>query len=104
MYIETMTQVNVSLVSMDPAADPQHYVIEVRGNDGSKTAHQVTLRKDLYIRLTGGLKSPEELIRGSFQFLLEKEPKENILPTFDLSEIQRFFPEYEAVISSQLSK
>jgi|SRR4030042_1087419 len=99
-----MSQINVSLISIDDSADPQHFVIEVRDDDGSKTNHQVTLPKDLYIRLTGGLKSPEELVRTSFQFLLNKEPKENILPTFDLSQIQGFFPEYEAVISSQLAK
>ncbi|OGY26031.1 MAG: hypothetical protein A2Z24_02845 [Candidatus Woykebacteria bacterium RBG_16_44_10] len=89
---------------MDPAADPQQFVIEVRGDDGIKTTHQVTLHKDLYIRLTGGLKSPEELVRASFQFLLDKEPKESILQSFDLSQIQRFFPEYEVVISSQIIK
>ena len=99
-----MSEINVSLVSMDSAADPQHFVIEVRSDNGTKTTHQVTLHKDLYIRLTGGLKSPEELVRASFQFLLDKEPEGNILQAFDLSQIQGFFPEYEAVISSQLAK
>jgi hypothetical protein len=89
---------------MDPEADPQHFAVEVLSDDGSKTTHQITLHKELYVRLTGGLKSPEELIRASFEFLLDKEPKENILPTFDLGEIQKFFPEYEVIVSSQLSK
>lgn len=99
-----MSQINVSLVSMNPATDPQRFVIEVHSDDGSKTNHQVTLHKDLYIRLTGGLKSPEELVRASFQFLLDREPKENILQAFDLSEIQKFHPEYEVVISAQIAK
>jgi len=99
-----MAQVNVSLLSMDPEADPQHFAVEIVSDDGTKTSHQVTLHNDLYIRLTGGLKSPEELVRASFEFLLDKEPKESILSTFDLAEIQKFFPEYEAVISSLLAK
>ena len=31
----------------------------------------------------------------SFEFLLLREPPGSILPRFDLSVIQRFFPEYD---------
>lgn len=95
-----MSQINVSLLSIDPKADPQQFQVEVVSEDNSRTTHQVTLGKDLYARLTGGLKSPEELVKASFEFLLEREPKESILGSFDLSEIQKYYPEYETLISS----
>jgi hypothetical protein len=67
---------------------------------GSRSEHTVTLRKEYYHRLTDGKSSPEELIRRSFEFLLKREPKESILSSFDLSVIQRYFPEYENDIRS----
>jgi len=37
----------------------------------------------------------EDLVRRSFEFLLEREPPESILRRFDLAVIQRYFPEYD---------
>lgn len=48
--------------------------------------------------LTGGKIDKDELIRRSFEFLLEREPKESILPRFHLKVISHYFPEYEDVI------
>jgi hypothetical protein len=39
-------------------------------------------------------------VKRSFEFLLEREPNTSILPEFDLSVIQRYFPEYERTIRS----
>jgi len=69
---------------------------------GSRTTHQVTLTHDYYQRLTGGAVSQEELVRRSFEFLLEHEPKESILGRFDLPVIARYFPEYEREIPKRL--
>ena len=99
-----MAQINVYCVSANPEDDPQKFRVEVESDDGSKTNHEVTLNNELYIRLTGGIKSMEELIKYSFNFLLDKEPKESILPTFDISEIKKYFPEFEQVIAMQLAK
>jgi hypothetical protein len=63
--------------------------------DGSgSTTHQVELPTHFIDRL-GWTKTPEELIRRSFVFLLEREPKESILESFELSKISDYFPEYE---------
>ena len=40
-------------------------------------------------------KAAEDLVRRSFEFLLEREPPESILRRFDLAVIQRYFPEYD---------
>ncbi len=67
-----------------------------------RTTHQVTLTNDYYQRLTSGAVAPEDLIRRSFEFLLEHEPKESILSRFDLPVIARYFPEYEREIPKRL--
>ncbi|MEA2015541.1 MAG: hypothetical protein U9O59_02300 [Actinomycetota bacterium] len=51
---------------------------------GSSTEHAVNLDDEYYRDLTGGEIAREELIRKSFKFLLEREPKESILPQFNL--------------------
>jgi hypothetical protein len=55
-------------------------------------------RADL-ARLAPGASDPEDLVRRSFAFLLEREPKESILRRFELPLIGRYFPEYERTIS-----
>lgn len=69
---------------------------------GSETRHRVTLRKTDYERLAGSEASPETLVTESFRFLLEREPKESILRSFDLTVIGRYFPEYEREIAKRL--
>jgi hypothetical protein len=44
----------------------------------------------------------DDLVRASFGFLLEREPRESILRSFDLSAISRYFPEYEREIRQRL--
>ena len=69
---------------------------------GGETHHRVTLRKTDYERLAGGKTSPEALVTESFRFLLERERKESILGSFDLTVISRYFPEYEREIVKRL--
>ena len=71
-------------------------------DEGSESSHQVTLNAEHYNRLTRGKIEPQELVRRSFHFLLEREPKESILGQFDLQAIARYFPEYEREITRRL--
>jgi hypothetical protein len=75
----------------------------VRVKEGtSQTEHRVTVKPEDYNRLTGGKVEASELVRRSFEFLLENEPKESILGQFDLSVIGRYFPQFEAEIKRRL--
>ncbi|MBL7197436.1 MAG: hypothetical protein ISS47_05015 [Candidatus Omnitrophica bacterium] len=76
--------------------NPPFLVIVDEGN--SKTEHTVTLDDEYYQKLTRGKITEEELIRKSFQFLLERESKETILSRFNLKVIKRYFPKYEEEI------
>ena len=69
----------------------------------SETRHTVTLKESDYERLTVGKVSREELIRLSFEFLLEHEPKESILRHFDLMVISRYFLQYEREIQRRIA-
>ena len=44
----------------------------------------------------------EDLVDACFRFLLDREPREAILPVFRLSEIVRYFPEIEDRIGNYL--
>jgi hypothetical protein len=81
--------------------DASHFRVRVIEAE-SESIHEVTLNPKDYARLAVPTADPEELIRESFQFLLEREPKESILSRFDLSVISRYFPEYEREIKKRL--
>lgn len=66
--------------------------------ENTETEHLITLDDDYYKKLTNGEISKEELIKRSFEFLLERESKESILSKFDLKVIKNYFPEYEKKI------
>lgn len=68
-------------------------------NGGARTTHQVTLDPSDYDRLQRGDESPERFVERCFAFLLEREPKESILDSFDVSVISRYFPDFEEEIA-----
>ncbi len=70
---------------------------------GSQSKHNVSLKTGYYEKLTRKQVPEEELIERSFQFLLEREPKESILREFDLSVIGHYYPGYESEIQKRLS-
>ena len=70
----------------------------------SQTQHEVTLSRQAYEQLTGGRVPPEALVRESFGFLLEREPKEAILRRFELTVIGRYFLEFEAELRRRLER
>jgi hypothetical protein len=81
--------------------DSSHFRVRVI-EAGSESNHQVTLDPKDCAGVAGAPVAPEKLIRKSFEFLLEREPKESILSRFDLSIISRYFPEYEREIKKKL--
>jgi len=77
----------------------QEFLVTIE-EEGSFSEHTVSLEDDYYRKLTGGKTSKEELIKKSFEFLLEREPKESILSEFNLRIIKNYFPEYEKEIKA----
>jgi hypothetical protein len=73
-------------------------------DDRSERSYRVTLQKPDHERIAGEKVEAAELVRLSFEFLLENEPKESILPRFDLPVIGRYFPGYEREIKRRLGR
>lgn len=66
-------------------------------------SYKVTVSEDYYHGLTGGHGTMQDLIKKSFEFLLEREGPGSILPEFDLSIISTYFPEYEQEVRAYFS-
>ena len=102
--------VRISVVTLPPSEDNSsswRYHVEITESDGSgsETTHQVTMRKDYYMDLTEkGRIIPEEFIKKSFEFLLDRESRDSILQQFDISQINDYFPEYETQIKKALNR
>ena len=80
--------------------DDTAFRVTVEGS--TRTTHEVTVSSSYYSKLTGGSMPPEILIHKSFEFLLEREPNSSILSSFDLTVINRYFPDYERIIQKQI--
>jgi hypothetical protein len=70
------------------------FTVQVTDGAGTST-HIVTLSGTDWERLGKPFRSPDDLVRASFVYLLSREPKEDILSSFDLSQISTYFPGWE---------
>lgn len=70
------------------------FTVRVTDESGTST-HTVTLSGPDWERLGKPFRSPDDLVRASFTYLLAREPKEQILATFDLGQISTYFPGWE---------
>lgn len=72
--------------------------------EGDASAHRVTVPDGYADELgVGGDEPLNRLVHESFRFLLEREPKEQIMRSFDLPAIERSFPEYRHEIADRVS-
>lgn len=83
-------------VQCSPEGDDWRCAVTV-GGDSRATRHEVRVGADDVKRLGSGA-TVERLVHASFEFMLEREPRESILRAFDLPMIGRYFPEYEREI------
>lgn len=72
------------------------------GPPDDTTEHDVALSLHDLGRLAPKGTTAEALVKESFRFLLERERRESILRSFELTEIERYLPGYEAQIKSRL--
>jgi hypothetical protein len=89
-------------VKLTENGDPLRFAVTV-AEGASTSRHQVSARALDVARLAGAA-TPEQLIKASFRFLLDREPKESILSRFDLTVISRYFPDFEATLPQYLSR
>ena len=76
------------------AADGDGYRCQVEVSDGISTSRHLVRVSPSDLERWGRGRPVEQLVRASFDFLLQREPKESILREFDLSVIKRYFPDF----------
>lgn len=77
-----------------------HFSITITDEKGSGF-YSVTMDKDFVTRIGASLQ-PEKIVEKSFEFLLEREPKENILAEFDITVISHYYPEFIPELEKKL--
>jgi hypothetical protein len=90
-------------VRLTAERDPLLFDVVVAEGTG-ETRHHVTMSREMCARLTAGKHTPERCLEAAFRFLLDREPKESILRRFDVTEISRYFPEFEREMPRYLSQ
>ena len=94
----TMVRVNCRPV-------PEGWTCDVTiGDDPAATSHRVGVSTDALASLAPGASEPTRLVEASFGFMLEREPRESILRSFELPLIGRYFPEYADEIVRRLAQ
>lgn len=85
--------------------DGDGWQCRVRLTDDRGTGeHLVRVTRADLDRLAPDAPDPEDLVRRSFEFLLEREPRTSILREFDLPVIERYFPEFEREIRREFTR
>ena len=82
--------------------DPMLFNVIVQ-EDSNETHHQVTMSNETYEDLTGGKVDPGRSIEAAIEFLLERDPKESILSSFDVTVISRYFPSFASEFGNYIS-
>jgi hypothetical protein len=71
--------------------------VDVEG--GQRTEHRVRVASADLERLDPGAREPHMLVNRAFRYLLAHEPSTSILRSFDLNDIGRYFPDWEASVA-----
>jgi hypothetical protein len=80
--------------------DPMRFQVQVSRGEGT-SSHEVSLAREDHERIAPSAE-PDHLVEASFAFLLDREPKEQILSSFELPVIERYFGEYTDEIQNYL--
>ena len=79
-------------------------LFKVSIKDKINTCHLVTLKDEIFQKLTQKKITKEKLVNLSFEFLLKKEKNTQILREFELQVISEYFSDYMENIKSWCSQ
>ena len=90
------------LVDPDPSSAS---AFEVKVRDGrGESRHRVTISASDKARGASLGAAPAQSVEAARAFLLDREPKESILPRFDFDDIRRYFPEFDKAFPSYAAR
>ena len=79
-------------------------LFKVSIKDKINTCHLVTLKDEIFQKLTQKKITKEKLVNLSFEFLLKKEKNTQILREFELQVISEYFSDYMENVKSWCSQ
>lgn len=86
------------MIEVHPSGE-ETYTVKIMSD--KITEHTVFLEDNYYMKLTGGDLLPEELIQNAVEFLLRHEKGNQIEPSFNLTYVQKLFPDFEREMKQQ---
>jgi hypothetical protein len=92
---------SVDVVAADDTG--RRFTVTIGADDGSPSTHDVGVSDADWDRFGGGFEERADLVDTSIVFLLEREPKESILRSFELRDIARYFPDYGETFTGRSS-
>jgi len=90
----------IIIKNQEEASEGWEFMVKVE-EGGEVLEYKVFLGRKYFNKLAGENAEPGKFVTKCFKFLLERESKESILKTFDVSVIQKYFSEFEEIISTQ---
>lgn len=94
-----MTRIDIAAVR-DGSGDAPAFDVTITDDDGSSSSHVVRVDANA-AGLAERFPTHEDFIEACFRFLLEREPRESILRSFDASAIGRYFPNWQEVLGGR---
>ena len=73
-------------------------VFQVTVADSMTTTHEVTVTDQSLTDLTENKMTKTQLLKFSFNVLLDREPNTSILSSFDINVISKYFPDYRVEV------
>lgn len=89
------------MITVQKRADDTFEVTVASEKNADASVHTVRVDTAYVEQLGWEVENTATLIRKSFKFLLDREPKEAILSKFELRDIAQYFPDYEHSVSKQ---
>jgi hypothetical protein len=85
------------VITVECAPTRQGWDCDVEVVEGERSSrHNVRVGRDDLARWgSPGEESPDQLVKRAFEFLLQREPAERILKSFELRDVTRYFPEFD---------
>ena len=97
-----MSSKTAIVVSADSAGELTFDVV-LRDANG-ETRRRVTVSADDAARFAALGADPARAVAAAMAFLLDREPKESIIGAFDITDIRRYFPEFDKAFPAYLAR
>jgi hypothetical protein len=91
------------MINVDAVATRQGWDCRVEITEGGQASHHSVRLSPADLERWGHAptESPESLVTRAFEFLLAREPATQVLKSFELADIQRYFPEFDREFRSR---